>query len=240
MKGLGRLSLIPDFYFATGRIYPPDRINFTRLKLNANTLYVHSLNVRSMCHLTNIVLLSLVQYFQAIDIGILKAIYENRAPVLDTMFIFITDTAAAIAFGVPGILLIISWIKKNPALRFKALGMLIPVALSAILANIIKYSINLPRPYEIYPFIEKLSGGGSPTFPSGHTADAFAFAVAVALLYPKKAIIIPVLIWASLVGYSRMCLGVHFPSDVLAGAMIGAVCAYGYSRLANRKRITKA
>jgi undecaprenyl-diphosphatase len=169
-----------------------------------------------------------IQGFHSLDIGILRVVYENRIPLLDSLFIAITDTAAVIAFGVPGILLIVALSKKNILLRRRALGIIVPVALSAIVANILKYTTDLPRPYEIYPFIEKLSGGGSPSFPSGHTADAFAFAIAIALAYPRWYIIAPALIWATLVGYSRMCLGVHFPSDVLAGALIGAACAYGY------------
>jgi undecaprenyl-diphosphatase len=180
-------------------------------------------------------IITVMQYFQKLDIDILRAIFDNRISVLDPMFIFITDSAAAIAFGVPGILLIISYFRENMVLRQDAFRMLIPVALSAIVANILKYTIDLPRPYEIYTFIEKLSVGGSPSFPSGHTADAFAFAIAAGLVYPKWYIIIPGLIWASLVGYSRMCLGVHFPTDVLAGAIIGAVCASVYYWIKNKE-----
>jgi undecaprenyl-diphosphatase len=188
-----------------------------------------------MFHLTNIFLLSLLQNLHNLDIGILKEIYENRIPALDSTFIFITNSAAVIAFGVPIILFLIAKKKKNQGLYHDAVMILITVAISALIANILKYAIDLPRPYEIYPFIVKLSYGGSPSFPSGHTADAFAFAVAVSLIYPKWHIIIPGLIWASLVGYSRMSLGVHFPSDVLGGAVIGAVCAYGYILYAKRK-----
>lgn len=178
-----------------------------------------------------------MQGLHNLDIGILKGIFENRIPILDPFFIFITNTAAVIAFGVPIILLLIAFYKKIPGLQQNALKILIPVAISAIIANILKYAIDLPRPYEIYPFILKLSSGGSPSFPSGHTTDAFAFAVAVSLVYPKWYIIIPGLIWASLVGYSRMSLGVHFPSDVLGGALIGAASTYSYFLFAKRKNL---
>lgn len=180
--------------------------------------------------------ISVMQDFQKTDIEILRAIFENRITALDPAFIFITDTAAAIAFGIPVILLIISYARKNAMLRQNAFRILISVALSAIIANVLKYTIDLPRPYEIYPFIEKLSVGGSPSFPSGHTADAFAFAVAVGVVYRKWYFLTAGLIWASLVGYSRMSLGVHFPSDVLAGAIIGTACALGYISFAKRKQ----
>jgi len=191
-----------------------------------------------MYHLTNIILLSLVQNFKDIDLYILKGIYENRILSLDSTFVFITNTAAVIAFGVPAILLVIAYINKNTVLRSNALSILLTVALSAILANILKYTIDLPRPFDIYPFILKLTSGGSPTFPSGHTADAFAFAVAAALVFPKWFVIFPCFIWAVLVGYSRMCLGVHFPSDVLAGALVGAACAYSYQQVRKRKQVS--
>jgi len=175
-----------------------------------------------------------MQNIQDLDIRILKVIYENRNPLFDSFFIFITNTAAVIAFGIPVILLITAIIKKNNVLRREALMILLSVAISAIVANLLKYAVDLPRPYEIYPFIVKLSSGGSPSFPSGHTADAFAFAVALGLVYRKWYLYVPCLVWAALVGYSRMNLGVHFPSDVLAGAIIGIVSAIVYIGLIKR------
>ena len=188
-----------------------------------------------MVNLISIPFFRLMQNLHDLDIGILKWIFENRNLSLDPVFIFITNSAAAIAFGVPGILLLFALYKKIPGLRREALVMLFPIALSAIISNVLKYVFNTPRPYEMYSFIQKLSVGGSPSFPSGHTADAFAFAIAISLVYPKWYIIIPGLIWASLVGYSRMSLGVHFPSDVIGGALIGVACSYGYISLVRRK-----
>ncbi len=61
------------------------------------------------------------------------------------------------------------------------------------------------------------------SFPSGHTLHAAAFAVLLSTFYPRLA----PLLWgfASLVGVSRVVLGLHYPSDVLAGALIGAATA---------------
>jgi undecaprenyl-diphosphatase len=100
------------------------------------------------------------------------------------------------------------------------------VAATVIITSIAKYSIKRSRPFETYPFIEKESAGGSPSFPSGHTSEAFALATSVSLTYPKWYIIAPSFLWAGAVGYSRMDLGVHYPSDVLAGAILGAGCAW--------------
>ena len=188
-----------------------------------------------MHHFTSTSLLSMMQGVQSIDIELLKGIYENRIPYLDPVFIFITNSAAAIAFAAPIILLLIAKKKNLLGLRREALMILIPVALSAIISNVLKYVFDTPRPFEVYSFIHKLSVGGSPSFPSGHTADAFAFAVALSLVYQKWYFIVPALIWASLVGYSRMYLGVHFPTDVVGGALIGTACSYSYVLYAKRK-----
>jgi membrane-associated phospholipid phosphatase len=187
-----------------------------------------------MVSLTNMFIVQLMQSFSKLDIGILKAIYENRNPVFDAVFVVITNSAGALAFGLPGILLIVALATKNVALRRNALLMLIPVAISAVVANILKYTIDLPRPFEVYHYIKQLSVGGSPTFPSGHTADAFAFATAASLVFRKWSVLLPSMIWAVLVGYSRMYLGVHFPSDVIAGAVVGATCSTFYYWLMKR------
>ena len=184
-----------------------------------------------MGHTSGIILISFIQNFRDLDVGILKIIFENRIQALDPGFAIFTDTAAIIAFGLPAALFIFSSLTKKKLLRNEAVFIFISVAFSAILANVLKYTIDLPRPYVLYPFIEKLGSGGSPSFPSGHTADAFAFAMAASLVWRKWQIAIPAFIWAALVGYSRMCLGVHFPSDVTAGALIGiffAIAVYWF------------
>ena len=74
--------------------------------------------------------------------------------------------------------------------------------------------------------MKKMTSGGSPSFPSGHTSDAFSLATALSIVYPKWYVVVPAYAWAVTVGYSRMALGVHYPGDVLAGALIGAGSAY--------------
>jgi membrane-associated phospholipid phosphatase len=114
------------------------------------------------------------------------------------------------------------------------------VAAVVILTNLMKYTINRPRPFVTYSFIEKESSGGSPSFPSGHTSEAFALATSLSMAYPKWYIIAPSFIWAGAVGYSRMDLGVHYPSDVLAGAVLGAGCAwisYKVNKMLNNRKL---
>lgn len=106
------------------------------------------------------------------------------------------------------------------------------------ITTVLKYTVNRTRPFVTYPDIFKKSKGGSPSFPSGHTSGAFATATSLSLSYPKWYVITPLYVWACTVGYSRMDLGVHYPSDVLAGALIGAGSAW-LTHYVNKKLIIK-
>ena len=66
----------------------------------------------------------------------------------------------------------------------------------------------------------------SPSFPSGHTAAAFSLATSLSITYPKWYVIAPSAVWACGVGFARINQGVHYPSDVVAGAAIGVGCAF--------------
>jgi len=94
-------------------------------------------------------------------------------------------------------------------------------------AELLKPIVHRTRPGDAYPneiFPNSATHGGS--FPSGHTTLAFATATTIALENKKWYIVVPAYIWAGSVGYSRMYLGKHYPSDILAGTVIGIGGAY--------------
>jgi membrane-associated phospholipid phosphatase len=117
----------------------------------------------------------------------------------------------------------------------KRLAMLILAAYlsSGLFTQILKNIIYAPRPriyFEASQYLFRLdnfgnSGGGSSSFPSGHTTSAFALATVLAVYFKNKYWSILLLVAAALVGYSRIYLAQHFPADVLAGAFIGTVFA---------------
>ena len=100
------------------------------------------------------------------------------------------------------------------------------VALSFVLVDVvIKPFVHRARPFEALPEITLLDARPtSPSFPSGHAAMAIAGALAGTQLMPGAAVVLwPI---AALVCASRTYLGVHWPSDVLAGALLGFFTAW--------------
>jgi len=104
------------------------------------------------------------------------------------------------------------------------------LALGGLLINLLAVNCTLkpligrPRPWVILDGFEPLLYSHSPSFPSGHTSSAFAFAFAVLPAVEIKWLKIASISAAILMGLSRLYVGVHYPSDVLGGAVIGAFC----------------
>lgn len=88
---------------------------------------------------------------------------------------------------------------------------------------------------ELQPLIHLASGrcGGSFGFVSSHAANSFALATFILLLFRKqwKPITVASLSWAGLVSYSRIYLGVHYPGDIIGGAILGVVCGLAVWKL---------
>lgn len=163
---------------------------------------------------------------QSSDIDLLRKINVERNANLDETFLFITNSDSPISIGIPAVVLTIGLIKKDSLLKQNALMISGTLIISSVISIGLKYGINRDRPFTTYPEIEKLAPGGSPAFPSGHTSMAFSTATSLSLAYPKWYVIFPSHLWAGAVGYSRMHLGVHYPSDVVVGALIGSGSAW--------------
>ena len=74
--------------------------------------------------------------------------------------------------------------------------------------------------------INRDTESGGESFPSGHTSSAFCTATELALRYHTWYVIVPSYLFATSVAWARMYQGVHYPSDVLAGAVVGAGSAW--------------
>lgn len=106
-----------------------------------------------------------------------------------------------------------------------------------VITELIRFLYNRPRPFEILVEVTQLADKGfiqlvdhtaGGAFPSGHASLAFAVATAVSFYYPKTSIIF----WAAaiLIGLGRVAAGVHRPSDILGGAVVGIVSAWALQK----------
>lgn len=118
--------------------------------------------------------------------------------------------------------------------REAAMQALLAMALAALLAHVLKQQFGAPRPFMLGLGIQWLAHGGGPGFPSSHAAAIAAWAAAG--LSASRRLPLPLLFCAvaALVGYSRVALGLHFPADVAAGWLLGALCALAARQLAMR------
>jgi undecaprenyl-diphosphatase len=102
----------------------------------------------------------------------------------------------------------------------------VSVGIGSLVVALLKETVDRPRPAHADPGIDTAVGTpGSPSFPSGHTATAFAAAAVVGAFYPRLRW--PLYALAALVGMSRIYLGVHFALDVVAGAILGLSIGLG-------------
>ncbi len=178
----------------------------------------------------HLILLTTFLFFNAnaqnADIALLRYINLGRNTKLDPTFKFVSHTSAGLSVATPLVIYGIGLIKKDSSLKKNAIYIGETILVSAIVTTALKNVIKRERPFIAYPDIEKEDSGGSYAMPSGHTANAFSTATSLSMAYPKWYVITPAFAWATTVGYSRLHLGVHYPSDVFAGAFIGAGSAY--------------
>ena len=110
-----------------------------------------------------------------------------------------------------------------PKYRKAGVTMLTALALDVLLCNVmLKPLVGRMRPFTVNTGVELLINAPKDfSFPSGHTAASFA--AAFALLFVKNKLWIPSMILASLIAFSRLYLYVHYPTDVLAGILLGLI-----------------
>ncbi len=112
--------------------------------------------------------------------------------------------------------------------KTRPLGIMAGIALvfSVLINNVlIKPNVGRIRPYEVVDGLRLLiEKQDDPSFPSGHSGASFAAAVVFLVKGPKK-IGIPAIIMAALIAFSRLYVGVHYPTDVITGIITGTFCA---------------
>ena len=160
------------------------------------------------------------------DIHALQTMNGLNGPGLRKCSQVFSNSTTYLVIGIPAAMAIYGGCAKNKQRLSDALYLGTSVVETLALTFAMKYAVDRPRPYDRYPdLITPYSLESSPSFPSAHTALAFSLATSLSIRYPKWYVIAPSMLWATGVGLSRMTEGVHYPTDVIAGAVIGAGCA---------------
>lgn len=156
------------------------------------------------------------------DILLFRYIFDrNGKALLDRFFFLISKSADGYIYVVAAIFLILAEPHTGTVFFTAAL---LAYTLKVSLYLLIKRLVKRKRPFDNIEGLRFLIAPPDQfSFPSGHTAGAFVFAILFGHFFPVVSV--PLLIWASLVGYSRIYVGVHYPTDVLAGSILGVLCA---------------
>ncbi|WP_264925429.1 phosphatase PAP2 family protein [Streptomyces sp. A012304] len=176
----------------------------------------------------------LVRDLATLDQALYEAVTVTRTPTLDTALRRLSAAAdhSKLSFAVAGLLAV----RGGRSRRAAALGVA-AIGVASATANLLgKQLVRRPRPHRSAdsPFPGRhVPMPDSASFPSGHTASAVAFAAAVGPALPAAAV--PLGLLACAVGYSRVHTGVHYPGDVVAGALLGTGSAALVMAVASRR-----
>ncbi len=142
------------------------------------------------------------------------------------------------ALGNAGVIWIVLALVLLCVKKTRKLGLCVAIALvlDVISCNLIlKPLVDRARPFDLRQVELLIEAPHDASFPSGHTAASFA--AASALLFGKcRKIGIPALILAGMIAFSRLYLYVHFPTDILAGMVLGTACGFAGVRFCARSQ----
>ncbi len=188
----------------------------------------------------------MLEWLKQIDESLFLVLNQAHDPFLDPIMIFLS----AKKVWIPLYLIIIFYLGFT--FRRKAIVIIIAILLAVGASDRVTSGIMKPGFQRLRPCHElhlketiHLPGkcGGKYGLASSHAANTFALAMFLLFLLRKEAPVIAcvMIIWAILVSYSRIYLGVHYPGDLIAGGLTGTLLAYLFYRLslgANNKFFT--
>ena len=172
------------------------------------------------------------------DVSILEYVMNNiRKEWLDPIVVFITHLGKAGIVWIFLILVLLA-IKKT---RRVGIACGVALVINVILCNfLIKPIVARPRPYDLYQHIVCIvKPQWDYSFPSGHTAASFSISSVLPYMKMKKRISIPAIILATMIALSRIYVCVQYPTDVICGAVLGAIAGFAgfmlYTRVIEKK-----
>ena len=184
----------------------------------------------------------MLEAIQSMDAGLLLAIQSIRLDFLNPIIEVFTQLGNA---GILWIVLSVAMLCFKKTRKAGAVSLLAMIFGLLCTNVVLKHLVARPRPWLDVPGLVNLVYEGDPnSFPSGHTCAAFAAGVAWLKLLPWKWGRVGAMVLAVCMGLSRLYVGVHYPTDVLAGAVVGTLCGllalWVYRRFLNREHAPDA
>ena len=171
----------------------------------------------------------MIEFLDNFDTAIFLAVNGAHSPFFDSFMTMFTGRFTWIPMYAMVIwILFRSCRAKNAATYLVALVAAIALT-DQTCASVIRPAVERLRPSNIdntlsqFTYIVDGYRGGSYGFPSCHAANSFALAVFISLFVRRRGFTLFILSWALLNSYSRLYLGVHYPGDLLAGALVGSL-----------------
>ncbi len=196
-------------------------VSFDKIYLVSWCFLPSTINLKKV-FLISFFLIASLQYAQRFEVRMLQKIHRDSTFFLDHTFKFASNTILPVTIGTPIAIRLYGLSTNDDAMVRNGFKTAASFLLSSILTTSIKIGVKRKRPFAEFPeLFHQKQMVGKLSFPSGHTSTAFAMATAISLSNPKWYVITPCFLWAGAVAYSRMYLGLHFPSDVFGGIVIG-------------------
>lgn len=182
--------------------------------------------------------MNFVDWLSQMDGRLLLAVNGLHTPWLDVFMWTLSDRYV----WVPFYLLLAVCVFRKAQKPWKALACLLLIGLTITAADqtcshLIRPMVERLRPSNlnnpISDLVHIVNGyrGGRYGFPSCHAANTFALAVFLSLFFRKTWVSALMLVWAVMVSFSRLCLGVHYPGDILVGMLVGSLYAVLFYRV---------
>lgn len=181
----------------------------------------------------------MIEYLESIDFSVFKLLNGLHNPFFDEFMWLVSGKFAWVLMCVALLYVVFrnNWKNGVMALLFIALVIALCDQLSS---SVIKHAVQRLRPTrteDLIPIVHTVRGyiGGMYGFVSSHAANSFGVAMFLSLMFRRRAFSALIFLWAALLSYSRIYLGVHFPGDIVGGAIVGLLLGYLtyyiYSRL---------
>jgi undecaprenyl-diphosphatase len=178
--------------------------------------------------------MALLEWLKQIDTQLFLAINGMHTTFLDAFFSWFTCKEVWLPFYF--VLLVVFILKYKGFAIWVIVLLILAIVASDQLSGFIKFITERPRPSH-QPSLASavhttfVGKGGAYGFVSSHAANAFALTLFTGLLTKNRNVVIALSLWAILTAYSRLYVGVHYPFDVLAGALLGGFIGWGAYRI---------